>query len=149
LAYVCLHLIEYTQVIWFEIFILRNFAGIGSAPVARKYSVLTDIIDFFTQACKVCIHDEDATKAAFEHTFETPKGFRSRSGKPCAPPAGGRYETVCQTTPTSQPRSSLLDLAFSILEHLEKPHGEHGFDRLFHGSDCHFPDTICVGDPQP
>jgi hypothetical protein len=86
--------------------------------VARKYSVLSEIIDIFTQACKVCIHDEDATKAAFEHTFETPKEFRSRSGKPCALPAIGRYETVCQTTPTSQPGSSLLNLAFSILEQL-------------------------------
>ena len=34
--------------------------------VARKHSVLTEIIDIFTQVCKVCIHDEDATKASFE-----------------------------------------------------------------------------------
>ena len=31
-------------------------------PVARKYSVRTEIIDIFTQACKVCIHDEDPAK---------------------------------------------------------------------------------------
>jgi hypothetical protein len=44
-------------------------------PVARKYSVITEIIDIFTQACKVCIHDEDVAETDFEHTFETPKGF--------------------------------------------------------------------------
>ena len=43
--------------------------------VARKYSVLTEIIDIFTQVCKVCIHDEDVAETDFEYTFKTPKGF--------------------------------------------------------------------------
>ena len=43
--------------------------------VARKYSVLAEIIDIFTQACKVCIHDEDVAETDLEHTFETSKGF--------------------------------------------------------------------------
>jgi len=66
--------------------------------VAHKYSILAEIIDFFYLVCKICIHDEDATKAAFEHTFRTPKGFRSYPGKPCAPPAIGHHEAGCQTT---------------------------------------------------
>jgi hypothetical protein len=86
--------------------------------VARKYTVLAEIIDIFTRACKVCIHDENVTENDFEHPFETSKGFRSGFGKPCVPPAVGRYETVCQTTPISQLGSPLLDLAFSILEQL-------------------------------
>jgi hypothetical protein len=61
--------------------------------LARKYSVLTEIIDIFTQACKVCIHDEDVAETDFEHTFETPKRFRSGFGEPCAPPAVGHIET--------------------------------------------------------
>jgi hypothetical protein len=52
-----------------------------AGPVARKYSVLTEIVDIFTQACKVWIHDEDVAETDFEHTFETPKGFRSGFGK--------------------------------------------------------------------
>jgi hypothetical protein len=91
--------------------------GIG-VPVARKYSVLTEIIDIFTQACKVCIHDEDVAETDFEHTFETPKGFRSGSGKPCASTAGGCHEMVYQTTATSQPRPSFLDFTFPFLEQL-------------------------------
>jgi hypothetical protein len=35
--------------------------------VARKYSVLTEIIDIFTLACKVCIHDENVAETDFEH----------------------------------------------------------------------------------
>ena len=62
-------------------------------PVARKYSVLTEIVDIFTQACIVCIHDEDVAETDFEYTFETPKGFRSGLGKSCAPPAVGHLET--------------------------------------------------------
>ena len=46
-------------------------------PVARKNSVLTEFIDIFTQACKVCIYDEDVAETDFELTFETPKEFRS------------------------------------------------------------------------
>ena len=61
--------------------------------VARNYSVLNEIIDIFTQACKVCIHDEDVAETDFEHTFEVSKGFRSGFGKPCAPPAVGHLET--------------------------------------------------------
>jgi len=61
--------------------------------VARKYSVLTEIVDIFTQACKVSIHDEDVAETEFEHTFEPPKGFRSGFGKPCAQPAVGHLET--------------------------------------------------------
>jgi hypothetical protein len=61
--------------------------------VARKYSVLTEIIDIFAQACKVCINDEDVAETDFEHTFETPKGFRPGFGKPCAAPAAGHLET--------------------------------------------------------
>ena len=51
-----------------------------TSPVVRKYSVLTEIIDIFTNACKVCIHDEDVAETDFVHTFETPKGFRSGFG---------------------------------------------------------------------
>jgi hypothetical protein len=62
-------------------------------PVARKYSVLTEIIDIFTLVCKVCIHDENVAETDFEHPFETPKGFRPGFGEPCAPPAVGHPET--------------------------------------------------------
>ena len=68
-------------------------------PVRRKYSVLTEIIDIFTRACKVCIHDEYVTETDFEHTFETQKGFRSGFGKPCAPTAVGHLETSWDTAP--------------------------------------------------
>jgi hypothetical protein len=44
--------------------------------VARKYFVLIEFIDIFTQACKVCIHDEDVAETDVELTFKTPKGFR-------------------------------------------------------------------------
>jgi len=67
--------------------------GICNKFVARKYSVLTEIVDIFTQACKVSIHDEDVAETDFEYTFETPKGFRSGLGKSCAPPAVGHLET--------------------------------------------------------
>jgi hypothetical protein len=73
--------------------------SIYKRPVRRKYSVLTEIIDIFTQACKVCIHDEDVAETDFEHTFETPKGFRSGFRKPCAPPAVGHLETSWDTAP--------------------------------------------------
>jgi hypothetical protein len=68
--------------------------GIKKSAVARKYSVLTEIVDIFTKACKVCIHDEDVAETDFEYTFETPKGSRSGFGKPCAPPAAGHLETL-------------------------------------------------------
>jgi hypothetical protein len=62
--------------------------GYGYIPiVACKYSVLTEIIGIFKLACKACIHDEDVAETDFEYTFETPKGFRSDFGKPCAPSA--------------------------------------------------------------
>ena len=64
-----------------------------SMAVARKYSVLTEIIDIFTQACKVCIHDENVAETDLENNFETPKEFRSGSGNPCAPPAVSHLET--------------------------------------------------------
>ena len=60
----------------------------SSQPVARKYSDLTEIVDIFTQTCKVCIHDEDVAETDFEYIFETPKGFRPGFGKPCVPPTG-------------------------------------------------------------
>ena len=50
----------------------RSYVSVG---VARKYSVLTEIIDIFTQACKVCIHDEDVAETDFEHPFEISKEF--------------------------------------------------------------------------
>ena len=49
--------------------------GLELPAVARKYFVLTEFIDIFTQACKVCIHDEDVAETDFKHTFETSKGF--------------------------------------------------------------------------
>jgi len=70
----------------------RTFSG-STEVVVRKYSVLTEILNIFTRACKVCIHDEDVAETDFEHTFEIPKGFRSGFGKPCAPPAIGHPET--------------------------------------------------------
>ena len=60
--------------------------------VACKYFVLAEIIDIFTQVCKVCIHDEDVAETDFDHNFETPKGCRSGFGKPCATPAVGHPE---------------------------------------------------------
>ena len=48
----------------------------GPRPGARKYSVLTETIDIFTQGCKVCIHDEDVAATDFENTFKTSKKFR-------------------------------------------------------------------------
>ena len=65
--------------------IVQMFNRTNSAKpdVARKYSVLTEIIDIFIQAYNVCIHDEDATKAAFEHTFGTPNAVpRKNSVQP-------------------------------------------------------------------
>jgi hypothetical protein len=50
--------------------ILRIFALASfNIPVARKYSVLTEIIDIFTQACIFCIHDKDISETDFERTF--------------------------------------------------------------------------------
>ncbi len=72
---------------------VMSMTALDSFPVACKYSVLSEIIDIFTQACKVCIHDEDVAETAFEYSFETPKGFRSGFGKPCAQPAVGHLET--------------------------------------------------------
>ena len=46
-------------------------------PIARKYSVLAEIIDIFTQACKVCIYDEDVVESDLEHRFCPNKGTKS------------------------------------------------------------------------
>jgi hypothetical protein len=91
---------------------------LGKNVVARKYFVLTEFIDIFTQACKVCIHDEDVAETDFEHTFETPKGFRSGFGKSCAPPAVGHLEMSKETTSNSYKRPSFLDYPFPFLEQL-------------------------------
>ena len=98
---------------------LRAYTLLRSLPgVVRRKSVRAEIIDFLTCSCHVFIHDEDANETDFEHAFWVFQDDRSGSGKSCASPASGHYETVCQTTATSKPGSSILDLAFSILEKL-------------------------------
>ena len=64
--------------------ILLSFANIPSTLRSLTFS---------TKPVMSCIHDEEVSKITFEHTFGTHNGFRSRSGKPCAPPAIGHLET--------------------------------------------------------
>jgi hypothetical protein len=87
-------------------------------PVPRKYFVLIEIIDILTQACKVCIHDEDVAETDFEHTYQTPKGSRSGFGKYSAPPAVGHLEKSKETTSNPYKRPSFPDHALPFLEKL-------------------------------